>query len=172
MDKIIFLLCAFLAGVVFADVSPNQVKEVKHLLDFVRDSNCIISRNGTKHSAEKGAAHIEKKYKYFRDNIKNTEDFIKYSATKSTISGDYYIAVCPGNKTIRTQEWLLDELQRFRNKPETKITVCTEPRPQICTMEYVPVCALHKNNNKKPYSSGCSACSNANVVSYTPDACT
>jgi hypothetical protein len=111
------IVCVFfLVGTVNADVPPNQVNEVNHLLAFVKNSGCTIYRNGTNHPANKGVSHIENKYDYFRDDIKNTEDFIKYSATKSTMSGDYYTVTCPGKKTIKSQEWLLTELQKYRIK--------------------------------------------------------
>ncbi|MBT8133201.1 MAG: DUF5329 domain-containing protein, partial [Gammaproteobacteria bacterium] len=45
-----------------------------------------------------------------------TEEFIEYSATKSTMSGDYYMVSCPGKETIRTQDWLMAELKRFRTE--------------------------------------------------------
>ena len=104
----------FISNTANADVPPEQIKEVNYLLKFVKSSGCIINRNGTDHPAEKGIEHIEMKYDYFRDDIKSTEDFIEYSATKSTMSGDYYMVSCPGKKTIRTQDWLMTELKRFR----------------------------------------------------------
>lgn len=104
------------ANIVHADVPAEQVKEVSHLLDFVKNSGCIINRNGTDHPAEKGISHIEKKYDYFRDDISSTEEFIEYSATKSTMSGDYYQVSCPDKETIRTQDWLMEELKRFRRE--------------------------------------------------------
>lgn len=52
-----------------------------------------------------------------------------------------------------------------------KVTLCKEPRPMICTMDYTPVCGRHKNNTVKTYSNGCGACSDPDVVSYVPDAC-
>ncbi len=112
--KYLLVLCVVVFDAAFADVPAEQVKEVKHLLAFVKNSGCIINRNGTDHPAEKGIEHIEMKYDYFRDDIKSTEDFIEYSATKSTMSGDYYMVSCPGKKTIRTQDWLMTELKRFR----------------------------------------------------------
>lgn len=109
---IIFLL--FFHQWVTADVPPKQEKEVAHLLNFIEHSNCIINRNGNEYPAIRANAHIESKYDYFRDDIKNTEDFILLSATKSTMSGKFYIVSCPGEKTIKTQDWLLHELKRFR----------------------------------------------------------
>ena len=112
--KHLFLLCLFINNIAFADVPANQVKEVSHLLEFVKNSVCIINRNGVDHPADKGISHIENKYDYFRDDINSTEEFIEYSATKSTMSGDFYTVKCPGEKSIRTQDWLMDELKHFR----------------------------------------------------------
>lgn len=110
----LFILSLCMHTVVFADVPASQVDEVRHLMAFVKNSGCIINRNGTDYAALEGIGHIEKKYDYFRDDIKNTEDFIKYSASKSTMSGDYYTVTCPGTETIRTHDWLLAELKRYR----------------------------------------------------------
>ena len=98
-----------------ADVPENQVAEVNHLINFVKTSDCVLNRNGTDHSGEKSVAHIQKKYNYFRKKIKSTEDFIEYSATKSTMSGKYYTVTCPGQEAINSQDWLLNELARFRS---------------------------------------------------------
>jgi hypothetical protein len=114
--KYLFLSCLFINNIAFADVPANQLKEVDHLLAFVKNSGCIINRNGTDYQATKGISHIEMKYDYFRDDINNTEDFIEYSATKSTMSGDYYTVTCPGKRSIKTQDWLMNELKRFRRE--------------------------------------------------------
>jgi len=114
--KYLLVSCVIVFNIALADVSADQVKEVNHLLAFVKNSGCIINRNGTDHPAEKGLSHIEMKYDYFRDDIKSTEDFIEYSATKSTMSGDYYTVSCPGKKIIRTQDWLMVELKQFRRE--------------------------------------------------------
>jgi hypothetical protein len=49
--------------------------------------------------------------------------------------------------------------------------LCPQQRPEVCTMEYMPVCALLQNGRRKEYASACSACSDTDVVSYEPDAC-
>ena len=48
---------------------------------------------------------------------------------------------------------------------------CVDPRPQVCTMEYNPVCAVLANGSSKQYSSPCNACADDAVKSYLPDAC-
>ncbi len=116
MPKYLVYLTLLIVYPAIADVPPEQAREVTHLLSFVKNSNCTINRNGSKYNGRKGESHISRKYEYFRDDIKNTEDFIKYSATKSTMSGDFYTVSCPGKQTIQTKDWLLNELARFRSK--------------------------------------------------------
>jgi hypothetical protein len=48
---------------------------------------------------------------------------------------------------------------------------CEEPRPQVCTMDYRPVCASLADGAVKTYSNGCSACADASVSSWTEGAC-
>ncbi len=50
-------------------------------------------------------------------------------------------------------------------------TVCEDPRPQVCTMDYTPVCANLQDGSVKTYPNGCGACVDANVKSWVVDAC-
>jgi len=115
MPKYLVYLNLLIVYPVIADVPPEQIREVDHLLMFVKNSDCTINRNGSDYNGKKGLSHITRKYEYFRDDIKNTEEFIEYSATKSTMSGDFYTVSCPGQKTLQTKDWLLNELVRFRS---------------------------------------------------------
>ena len=105
----------YLGGSAIADVPDDQVVEVEHLLAHVESSGCTFIRNGDQHAAADSVSHIMKKYDYYRDDIKNTEDFISYSATRSVLSGKYYTVSCPGQETMRTQDWLMAELKHYRN---------------------------------------------------------
>jgi len=49
--------------------------------------------------------------------------------------------------------------------------VCKEPRSQICTREYNPVCATLKDGTTKTAATGCTACSDSQVVSYEMGEC-
>jgi hypothetical protein len=62
------------------------------------------------------------------------------------------------------------------------VTKCTNPRPEMCTMDYRPVCATKDtgvrcvtepcdSTEMVTYSNGCSACSDPAVLSYVPDEC-
>lgn len=55
------------------------------------------------------------------------------------------------------------------------VIACSEPRPQICTREYRPVCGYTFNNSnsisEKTYATGCTACAHPSVQAYRPEAC-
>ena len=55
--------------------------------------------------------------------------------------------------------------------PEPELNICNDPRPEICTQEYNPVCATLDDGSKKTYSTGCSACSDAQVNGWLPGEC-
>jgi hypothetical protein len=51
------------------------------------------------------------------------------------------------------------------------VTFCEDPRPQVCTMDYRPVCATLNDGSTQTYSNGCGACADAKVVSWIESAC-
>jgi len=122
MKKNIILCILYLTSLcsvtVVADVPAAQKAEVEHLLEYIKNSPCVFERNGRKHQARDAVEHIRKKYNYYMDDIRSTEDFIAYSATKSALSGSYYRVSCPGKASVRSRDWLLAELKRFRSRPK------------------------------------------------------
>lgn len=49
--------------------------------------------------------------------------------------------------------------------------VCEEPRPQVCTMDYRPVCGTLADGGVKTYGNGCGACGDAKVTSWVEGEC-
>jgi len=88
------------------------------LLQFIENTSCQYERNSTLHTGVKAAEHVKKKYDYYLGKIKTTENFIRFSATKSMISGIFYKIHCAGQATITSQQWLLTELSRLRKAKE------------------------------------------------------
>jgi len=89
-------------------------KEINHLLQYIERSGCIFIRNGKVGTPAEARAHIQRKYDYFSDRVKNAEDFISYAATQSTLSGTPYRVRCNGHETL-TASWLHAELQKLRS---------------------------------------------------------
>lgn len=69
-----------------------------------------------------------------------------------------------------------------RPQPPADYVACRDPRPQICTREYLPVCAQVDTGKRcvttpcdssvqETRASGCSACSDPKVMGYRKGAC-
>lgn len=68
------------------------------------------------------------------------------------------------------------------NKEGDAYMLCKDPRPQICTREYKPVCATKNtgvvcvttpcpSTEEKTYATGCTACADAKVIKYQQGQC-
>ncbi len=110
------LMVLLMGGRAGAEVPANQRQEVAHLLAVVANTPCRIIRNGEAHGGAEAVAHIKRKYAYYRDEITNTEDFIDYAATKSSLSGRPYRIRCAGRPERTTGAWLMQVLKRYREK--------------------------------------------------------
>jgi len=116
MQVLRFAVLALIIALGSAVADTRQ--EIDHLLSFVEQTPCTYERNGTFHNGPEARDHINKKYEYYRKKVKTAEDFIKYSATKSMMSGKRYTIACPGKEVVYASDWLLAELQAFRGRME------------------------------------------------------
>ena len=48
---------------------------------------------------------------------------------------------------------------------------CSEPRPQVCTMEFAPTCARLSGGDRKEFASPCTACADPGVSGYDKGGC-
>lgn len=114
--RLLWLILIFSSTLVFADTDS----EIKHLLDFVETTDCRYQRNGTDYNGAEAREHIQKKFDYYRNKIKTTEDFIDYSATKSMMSGKRYRIICTDKDVQFSNDWLNQELSVFRSRVTDK----------------------------------------------------
>lgn len=66
---------------------------------------------------------------------------------------------------------------------ESALTMCKDPRPEICTKEYMPVCGSRDTGMRcvtepcdgaaewKTYGNKCTACADPKVIGYKPGVC-
>lgn len=55
--------------------------------------------------------------------------------------------------------------------PAAPTNLCSSPRPQVCTMEYNPVCGELANGGRADYASACNACADEAVTRFEPGTC-
>ena len=94
--------------------------EIRWLIQAVRDIDCQFDRNGTLHSAESAANHLELKYSRGKRYSDSAEAFIERVASQSSLTGESYRMICEGS-AMPAANWLttkLDEMQTGLWRPE------------------------------------------------------
>lgn len=115
MRIVLFALALVIMPATLPGANKGWQGEVAHLLGFIEKSDCIFTRNGKNYDSLQARAHIEKKFEYLKKKIDSTEQFIRYSATKSSISGVEYEVSC-GGVSLTSRQWLESELKRYREE--------------------------------------------------------
>jgi hypothetical protein len=121
--KFLIILRKAVAGIfcllvlLFSHISSAAwtTEEIASLLIFIEQSECIFIRNGKHYDALEARDHIEKKYAYYKERMTTAEDFILYSATKSSITGKPYMVIC-NDENMLTSEWLYAKLDKLRTR--------------------------------------------------------
>jgi len=111
-----FILWLLYNNAIYADINKHQKEEIDFLISYVKNSTCLFNRNGIDYKGSEAITHIKRKYDYFKDEIKTTEDFIALTATKSEISGRNYTVKCKNSEIQMLGKWLLKALNTFRGK--------------------------------------------------------
>lgn len=104
------------AAVAGDPVNEDLDRSIAYLLQHVSRSNVIFIRNGVMHRPDKAAAHMRRKYEYFKGDIYTPEDFIRLCATKSTRTGRPYEVKLPDGRLLRCDQWMLSALSRYRRE--------------------------------------------------------
>jgi len=126
MKKVIpvILICLSLGRTIaLAESEANDEKlaaAINYLLTFVEKSDCTFIRNDRPHTAQEAVVHMQRKYDHFKDEIKTPEDFIRKSATKSLISGKPYMVKTKTGRLMKSETWLLEALDDYRQKQHGK----------------------------------------------------
>jgi len=53
-----------------------------------------------------------------------------------------------------------------------ELVACEDPRPEICTLEFAPVCGRFGSGRAFTFANACNACSVAGVTAYSSGECT
>ena len=117
---LLLLTVVFLLLTAPVSAAAQQVEDldatIQHLITYVRESDVTFERNISRHDSAEAAAHIEKKYRHFRDEIDTPEQFIERCATASLVTGRQYLIIDSQGDEIPAGEWLNTELARYRQQ--------------------------------------------------------
>lgn len=111
-----FLFALFLVLIPYG-IQADSEEEIRHLIQHIRNSDCIFIRNGKGHNAVEAMKHLQRKYDYLKQRISAAEDFISTIASRSSMTGEPYRVRCSGRE-IPSAEWFTRELIRYRQGQE------------------------------------------------------
>ena len=112
----LLLSLGLLAGSILATgADADADTEIQALIQGVAESECEFNRNGSLHSAETAAAHLELKYSRGKRYADSAEAFIERLASKSSWSGEPYQMICDG-ETQPAGDWLTMRLEALRSQ--------------------------------------------------------
>lgn len=104
------------AGQPRAEPASGANQAIRHLIEFVSNSNLTFIRNGSRYTSAEASAHIEKKYRHFMNDIATPEDFIDLCVSRSLLTGKPYMVVDTSGSRWRTSDWLRAELAAYRGR--------------------------------------------------------
>lgn len=101
----------------------DSEKEIEHLFQFIEHSGCTFIRNNDSYSGVRAREHIQKKFNYISKRKKqlSAEQFIKYAASKSSLSKKPYMVQC-GTEMITSESWLVGELEQYRQLSKNHVS--------------------------------------------------
>ncbi|MEJ8802838.1 DUF5329 family protein [Pontibacter sp. H249] len=101
-------------------ITPNggltEVEKVDRLIEFVRSlKGATFIRNGSEHSCQQAADHLQSKWEKHKNKIASAKEFIEELASKSGMSGEPY-KIRFSNGSEQTTSFVLNqELKRIEN---------------------------------------------------------
>ena len=113
MTRLMLSLVLIAGPIATAHADSDADTEIRALIQAVAESECEFNRNGSLHSAEAAAAHLELKYARGKRYADSAEAFIERLASKSSWSGKPYQMICDG-QTQPTGDWLTATLEDIR----------------------------------------------------------
>jgi Family of unknown function (DUF5329) len=96
------------------DLSPLESKKIDFLINTVETlEDATFVRNGTPYDAKTAANHLRRKLKSAGSRVKSADDFIRYCATASSISGIPYQIRFSDGRVVSSEAFLRAKLAGF-----------------------------------------------------------
>lgn len=100
---------------------PSEAARIRYLIASVEAlEGATFIRNGSEHDARAAAGHLRLKLKAAGSKVKTAEDFIKFCASRSSITGEPYLIRLADGTTVRSEVFFRNKLRTLAgDKPET-----------------------------------------------------
>jgi hypothetical protein len=115
--RVLFFVLAVSGAVASPTKSTEPLEQtINYLINCIANSGATFIRNGAHHTAAEAAQHVRMKYEHFKKEIVTPEDFIRLSASKSLVTGQFYLVRLPNGREMRLDVWLMEALEQHRSE--------------------------------------------------------
>lgn len=119
LAALLALLCLCFAGFASASAAvppprPTETARIEALIAAVgKLRGATFIRNGSEHTAAEAASHLRLKWKNAGKRVRTAEDFIRYCASESSMSGRKYRIRFADGREVDSADFFYAELHRF-----------------------------------------------------------
>jgi hypothetical protein len=107
----------FAVAVDASDRSPSENARIEYLLAIVASlHDAQFIRNGTSYDSAAAVKHLRLKLRAAGSRIETAEDFIRYCASASSVSGRPYEIRFADGRVVRSADFLREKLTEFDNE--------------------------------------------------------
>lgn len=93
----------------------SEAEKIEKLIAAIEAlKGATFVRNGESYSTSEAVSHLRRKLDTAGQQIKTAKDFIEQLASKSSLTGEEYLIWMPDGKTIKSSEFLAQELESLR----------------------------------------------------------
>jgi Family of unknown function (DUF5329) len=118
MKNIVIIALAVLAlfsGAVNAQETIEK-RKIEFLISAVENlKGAKFVRNGSEHNGKEASEHLRMKLKNAGDRIRTADDFIRFCASRSSVSGKPYTIRSFDGKTITSEEYFREKLKEYNS---------------------------------------------------------
>lgn len=94
----------------------TETQKVDRLIQYIRSLEAAYIRNGSEHTCQEAADHLQAKWAKHRSRISSAEEFIERLASESSMTGEPYLIRYADGKTATTEDVLRRELSRLEQQ--------------------------------------------------------
>lgn len=108
------VLFSFLPIFALSAISTAERARIDALIRHVESlEGAVFIRNGTEHTCKEAAAHMRRKWEALGERVQTAEDFVKYAASQSSISGTAYKIRWKDGRVVESGPYLLEVLRKL-----------------------------------------------------------
>ncbi len=115
-----FILAAalfFLSSAAASAITPGERARIEALIHHVESlEGAVFIRNGSEHSCKEAAAHMRRKWEALGDRVQTADDFIKFAATQSSITGSAYTIRWKDGRVMESGPYLRQYLKKLTSR--------------------------------------------------------